>query len=157
MRVRPHPRSNDDGSSGYLRHKVGSASHLRHSTFGEVCPRGVGEVWRLVSGVQGARSLMIPRYAPTLLHPTKRDEDRGGPDEGCPRDGLSRHLPMIPRLLPNRWHGVLYGSHLPARGIILWGGLRDQLAEDLGSRDHTPRGRETGIRRSPTEPPARCR
>src|ERR671918_30574 len=48
--------------------------------------------------------------------------------------GSSRDLPIVPRLLPDRWHGVLGCPHLPALGKILRGGLRDRLADNLGFR-----------------------
>jgi hypothetical protein len=38
MLVRPYPLSNYCCLSGYPRHKVGFASHIRHGNFGEVCP-----------------------------------------------------------------------------------------------------------------------
>ena len=55
-------------------------------------------------------------------------------------DGSSRDLPMVPRLLPHRWHGALGCPHLPARRKILRGGLqmswRMSLVNVMGGRSH---------------------
>ena len=53
MLVKFHPLSNYHCSSGYLRHKVRFASHIRHENF--------GEVWR------GDPDVLIGDQLPNLL------------------------------------------------------------------------------------------
>lgn len=50
-------------------------------------------------------------------------------------DGSSREPLIVRRLTPpNLVHGALCCPHVPAPGKIVWGGFRDQLADDVGFR-----------------------